>query len=336
MKKFLLSVSLLAGAVLMVNAQDLPKIDFLAGYSVGQDLDKGEYANTTQTTDPEGVSAIKENQWTLTGKAADKTSTIEQATIVSSSIDYATSGYAGGDNNNLAIQLNKLTTGTRLSIYSLADATSNTPTYDEGAYYAAFMFKPEVISSGNGADFFMFCGNYTGDQQRGRVFVRNGSEGTKFIFGLSEQSAPTNTSVPVTGDLDKTGSYLLVLKYDFTNSKITLFVDPAIAANEPAAGANVLTVSTTNLSSIRGIAVRERNSFSAEIGGIRFSDNWVEAVGYDATSIAGETADKGNVVSVKYFNLNGVEVNEPVNTNSVYVKKAVYEDGSVETTKVIK
>lgn len=329
MKKILLSASLFVGAILMVNAQDFVISNFLEGREAGQDLEVGAYAGTTQGA----ANPFQQYKWILTGKpnSADKEDNQGGVSpvIVSSTLTYPE--YVGAD-NSLAIQLARLSGGVaRFSVFGVA----NNNVYNAGTYYAAFMVKIEQVASPDGADFFMFDGNYTGTTQRARLFVKNSSESSKFVFGLAE-----NASAPavVTGDYDKGDTFLLVLKYEF-GVGAKLFVNPAIAATEPAtAELSVNGTSLTTSNGIRAIDLRQRATTEMEIGGIRFSNNWVQAVGFDEgpNAIAGETADKGNVVSVKYFNLNGVEVNEPVNANNVYVKKAVYEDGSVETTKVVK
>jgi len=55
-----------------------------------------------------------------------------------------------------------------------------------------------------------------------------------------------------------------------------------------------------------------------------------------ATSIGEENqADKGKVVSEKFYNLNGIEIAEPADRGT-YIKRSVYESGSVETSKIIK
>ena len=47
------------------------------------------------------------------------------------------------------------------------------------------------------------------------------------------------------------------------------------------------------------------------------------------------SADKGKIVDVRYYNLQGLEVKQPVE-NNIYIVKTTYESNAVETTKVIK
>jgi len=53
------------------------------------------------------------------------------------------------------------------------------------------------------------------------------------------------------------------------------------------------------------------------------------------TSIEDEQADAGTVISVKYYNLNGLEILEP-SDKGIYIQKALYENGSTKTSKILK
>lgn len=68
--------------------------------------------------------------------------------------------------------------------------------------------------------------------------------------------------------------------------------------------------------------------YSANSG---FNIYLVKYVPNGASGIETENQDRGEIVSVTYYDLSGRIANE--NTKGFVIKKAVYEDGSVETTK---
>jgi len=329
MKKILLSACILCAGVLSTNAQFV-KNDFMAGIALGENIEKFTYPSTTQgDTNP-----IQADQWNLTGK----TGTSNRGGV--SPVAVAPITYTGYIESGLsnALQLARLETSgeSRLTIYSLA----NDNQYNTGTYYVAMMATIEEVGSSNGADFFMFDGNYTANNQRAKLFVKNGSESSKFAFGISDDASTPNQT---TGDYDKGATFLLVLKYDFsdTQNAIQLFVNPDPTSAEPSATIKMALTTDPNgsskpLTSIRGLLARQRTTTKIQIGGIRFSDTWEEALGQTGSSLETNAEDKGEIVSVKYYNLSGIEVNEPTEKSGFYIQRNTYENGKVETIKTLR
>lgn len=329
MKKILLSVCMCA-AVLTANAQFV-KNDFLSGYSAGENLQKYAYSladSAIATRNPQL------GQWNLTVKTTEHS----DASPVISTEKLTYDGYIDSG-KEFAVNLSKVS-GTRVTGYSMIDDN----TYSVGAYYTAFLLKPTLVGSGNtgnGQDFFTLDGNTFINNQRGRLFIRrgpnDGSSNRTFSIGLSESSStPTwdSAEFPVGST-----TIIIVMKYDFTGSKVSLFINPDLSKTE-AENTPVLSYDVSNgikeSAGIRSLVVKQRSSNEVLLGGIRFSDSWEDVLGQNPTSIEENVADKVIIVSTKYYDLRGVVVSEPVNTKSIYIKKDIYEDGSVEVTKVMR
>jgi len=328
MKRILLSASLCFAITLGANAQFV-KNDFLTGYSANENLEKGEYpSGAVQGTDP-----IMKNQWNLTGKSNDRSGVSPKTAAALTYQGYVESG------KDVAIDLAKLESGNRSTIYSLGESGDELPA---GTYYLSFLLNMNTVSSTstNSTDFLAFDGNYTGTSQRARLTAMGIDENTyKMTLNGTSSTIPAG-SANLKGSFNLGETYHIVIKGiiagDGTGT-CSLYVNPDLSQDEPVTALHTESITGTALKSIRGITIRQRTTVAGQISGIRFSDSWKGAVGEDGpNSIIDNSADKGNIVSSRYFDLRGVEVNEPVNTNSVYVKKDIYENGSVEVTKVIR
>lgn len=335
MKKILLSTFVLCAAIFSVNAQ-IMKNDFLTGYSVGDDLEKGAYPSTTQGD----ANPIMANQWNLSGKTgnSDQGGTNPKTVAPLVYAGYVESG------KNVAIDLLKTESGqNRTTIYSLMSDY----TYGAGTYYVAFMFNASFASTSSGNEFFAFDGNYTANGQRARFGIKGieSDENNTFMIGLGDGGTPAAGAFSGTFNFGET--YLVVLKVVLNESAanpgqgdgtgtVWAFINPDITGTEPATAFSTLGITGTALKSVRGLTIRQRSTLAAQIGGFRFSDTWAGALGTDGSSIGENNADKGNVVSTKYYNLKGVEVKEPAQNSGLYIQKDTFEDGTVVSAKVIK
>ncbi len=311
----------LCAGVLFANAQ-LIKNNFLAGYTVGQDLEKGAYANTTQ----DETNPIKLNQWNLSGKTGNNDQSPESVSPkLVAPLTYASYIESG---KNVAIDLLKLTTGGRTDIYSLADDN----TYGAGTYYVAFMFNVSAATT-SGAEFISLDGNYTGNAQRARLGIK-GIDETTYAIGLGDGGAPSVFS----GIYNFGTTYLAVLKVVIDGAGLgttSVYINPNVAGTEPASSTvTPVGITGTALKAIRGLVIRQRSTLAAQLGGLRFAKTWTDALGQGASSAKTANADKGEVISVNYYTTTGVQVQEP--SNGVYIQKLTYSNGAVETIKILK
>lgn len=330
MKKIVLTTVMCAG-ILFANAQ-LIKRDFLTDYSIGENLEKGAYANTDQNA----ANPIKVNQWNLSGKTGlnDQGGVTAQTTLALTYPGYIESGM------DVSIAMAKLESGNqRTTVYSLASDN----TYGAGVYYVAFMTNVIDASPTTTHEYVAFDGNYTGNAQRARIGVRRtAAEATTFGFGLSGSASAPNS---VSGTFNFGETYLVVLKVVLTEDAATpgvgtgegtayLYINPDLNSDEPAAAFLTAIIEGTALKAIRGLVVRQRSTIEAEVGGFRFAKTWADAIGKGGSGISGISGDKGEIVAVEYYTVTGCKVSNP--GSGIYIQKNSYQNGAVETVKFLK
>ena len=270
MKKHLFTIAALAASMILSAqyTQTLPLDyeDFFRADAVadgGTALEKGVYANTTQST---GVIMV--NQWNNGGKSSDKEGA--SPVIAASTLEY---GAYVDNKKGSEIQLEKLSTGTRASIYSLKENYD----YSGKAFYLAALINISAVS-GKG-DVLAFDGNYTANAQRARLFINKSGEG--YIIGLGWNGDPATWS----SEMTLGSTHLVVIKVIPAGNTSTgteeaaIWIDPNLdkveAENAPVA---TLAEQTIGLKSIRGITVRQRSSCAGKIAGLRFGDSWADVV----------------------------------------------------------
>jgi hypothetical protein len=339
MKKLIL-LSILCIAAMTMNAQ-LIKNDFLTGYHVNDNLEKGEYANTLQ----DATSPIMINQWNRSGKA----NTNDQSGVSPKVVDplYYTNYVQSG--TDFAIDLLKMASSTgRTSIYSLASDN----TYGAGTYYLAFLVNVSAASITSASEFLSFDGNYTGNSQRVRFTVK-GIDALTYTIGLGDTGA---ASVFNQTALNYGQTYLCVLKATIDASGAStswLFLNPNLTATEPLATTAFATSGITGLVSIKGIVVRQRSTTAAQISGIRFASTWSSAIGITTgisqveknssnISATGNTIITSESGSLKVYNLAGKEVLSSKTdgklttmlSKGLYLVRFVGSKGTVKSAKV--
>ncbi len=341
MKKIFTLVAMCT-AVLALNAQ-LIKNDFLAGYEVGKEVEEGAYASTSQGE----ANPILINQWNLSGKAGNNDQSPESAKPEAAA-PLVYNGYSDSG-KDVAIDLLKLTTGGRTSIYSLA----NDNTYGADTYYLAFLSNVSEASSTSAGEFLSFDGNYTGNAQRARYTVKGIDEST-YQIGLGDGSAASTFAA---GALNFNQTYLSVIKVTLNGDgtgEAAVYVNPELDA-EPATPTATTKITGTALKSIRGIVVRQRSTLAAQVSGIRLAKSWSDAIGSTTSSIGkgqvqentirayGSTILTDQSGTIKVFNLTGAEVvnaetTGEYNTNlnkGVYIVKFTNSEGADSTAKIV-
>jgi hypothetical protein len=232
---------------------------FFAGKAIGSEslLEKGEYLNSTQ----DEANPIKENQWNRSGKI--------NAVLEPSKLSF--SNYA--DNNaGKAIILDPAIAAPRTTIYSL---TSSNDFSGEDYYLGALV---NITSASTSGDQLMgFDGNYTGNQQRGRVCVKSSANKGFFNLGLGWKETATTWSA----DLPYGTTILVVVKVNPSAKGVesaSLFINPKIGGKE--AGETIIASATGNadLKKIRSIYIRQRPNLGGKMAGLRFSNNWGDIV----------------------------------------------------------
>ncbi|MDD4971477.1 MAG: T9SS type A sorting domain-containing protein [Paludibacter sp.] len=339
MKKLLLLAIVCVVAITM-NAQ-LIKNDFLAGYAVNGNLEKGAYASTTQ----DAVTPIMINQWNLAGK----TGTNDQSGVNPTVVDplYYTNYVDSG--KDFAINLLKLASGGRTSIYSLASDN----TYGAGTYYLAFIFNVSTASLTSTAEFLSFDGNYTGNAQRGRLTLK-GIDDLTYQVGMGDAGVAT---VFNSTSLNFNQTYFGVIKITIDGAGLGtswLYINPELTSTEPTTNYATSSITGTALKSIRGVVIRQRSSLAAQIGGFRLASSWSSAIGISGTGVKQIQRNSNNITatgntiitsesgSLKVYNLAGKEVLSSKTegkltttlSKGLYLVRFVSNEGNVKSAKV--
>lgn len=325
MKKHLLLVTTLAAGI-AVNAQYTQSLpldyeDFFRADAIaesGTSLERGEYANTTQSS---GVIMV--DQWNNGGKSGDKEGSSPELQASTLSYDSYSDNLKGCE-----IMLANLSSGTRASIYSLKENY----TYSGQAYYLAALVK--ITEATGKGDILAFDGNYTANAQRGRLYVNK--EGSGYKIGLGWNGDPTTW----TGELAFGSTHLVVMKIipagntSSGTEEAAVWVDPdlskAEAENTPLA---TLAEQTIGLKSIRGITVRQRAKIAGSIAGLRFGENWTDVVKKSSEGLpALDTPVLGvaDAIGAEEFTANWTAV-----ANAIGYKVRVYEGDNEITNKTI-
>lgn len=335
MKKVIL-LAMAVSFVCFTNAQ-LIKRDFLSGYIVNSTLEKGAYGSTTQ----DAATPIMINQWNLAGKTGNN----DQSGVNPKVVDplYYT-GYAESG-SDVAIDMLKLSTGGRTSIYSLDNASL----FGEGTYYLAVMLNLTSASLTSAADFISFDGNYTGNAQRSRITAK-GVDETTYVLGMGDSGVATTFGTA----LYYTQTYLAVIKVtiDGTGAGTSwLYINPEISATEPSTYYSTSAISGTALKSLRGLVIRQRSTIAAQIGGFRLASSWASALGIstgindinlnNSIKISYKTIITENAGNIRIYSLAGSEVlnvatEGRLDTNlpkGMYLIKFVDKSGKTSTTK---
>lgn len=319
MKKtnLLLLLSLLISSI---NGQNVINKNFTEGLEIGDSIESGVY---NLAEDPVAI-----NQWNNLASYGISVPNLSPKAVAP--LDYT--GYIDSGSSN-AIALEKLSSGTRMSIYSLDDATGTLYSSSSPAYYLAFMINvnAETTATGNGAGIIAFNGSANANWIRG-VFTVVKQNDTNFKIGLSNiyGGAPT-----IHGAWYEFGKpHLIVLKFDFVGQRLQIFVNPTdlVSTTEPAV---TRTITLSGYSqSIRSISIFQRSDFSATIGGLRFARTWEGVVKDDTSTGLIKSNPVNNIIKEQYFSLSGQEVVKPIEKH-FYIKKYTFSDGKTSAEKIL-
>ncbi len=156
-----------------------------------------------------------------------------------------------------------------------------------GDIYASVLVNfSEVQSKNNQGDYFFHFAEYHEEEAAlttyfgGRVLVKQNSDGTKMLFGVSKAST-SSTTVWTTSEYELNKTHLVVLKYSIIpgdlNDVASIFINPTASATEPEADVVCSDVSKTDLMNIAAIGIRQATGSRSplgHIGALRVSTTW--------------------------------------------------------------
>jgi|GEM_PF-1458710 len=147
-----------------------------------------------------------------------------------------------------------------------------------------FSFLVNVTSATTTGDYFFNVGQTPiGTNYKGRVFVKADAS-NKLAFGIAQS---TNNANYTEFNYDLNTTCLVVLKYIIvdggTNDVASIFINPALNADEPSSGWITNTdAAGTDLTEVGSVALRQGSASNApvlKLDGIRVSTTWTDIVG---------------------------------------------------------
>jgi len=336
MKKLFLLI-LLCLSYYSISAQ-LIKRNFLTGYNANDVLEKGAYTGTAQ----DATTPIMIDQWNLAGKTGTNDQSGENPKVIDP-LYYTGYVESGVD---FSINMLKLTTGGRTSIYSLDNASL----YGAGTYYLALMLNLTSASLTSAADFVSFDGNFTGNAQRARITAK-GVDETTFSLGMGDSGAASTFGTA----LNYSQTYLAVIKVTIDGTGVGtswLYINPALAVTEPTTAYATSAITGTALKSLRGLVIRQRSTIAGQVGGFRLAKSFSDAVGVgtglnalyseNAVKISGKSILTDRPGKIQIYNLAGSEVlNAPTDgrfetslNRGLYLVKFIDNSGITYSSKI--
>lgn len=341
------------GTTLNLYPQKLP-IDFhsfFAATAVGlnSNLEKAAY----QTS----ADAIMPNQWNRTGNNfywAGNSPTVETNTL-----NY--SNYVD-NNQGKALLLSSTVTPViadptvtppviastaRISTYSLTNSSTD---YTGKAFYLSALLNFSAVTT---EGFFMsFDNSWLGNYLRGKVYIKAATEG--FQIGLIFGNTGTATYASTIYSYNQ--SHLIVLKFTPLSSgteSASLYIDPKIGSTtEPTPTVSVSDAAA--LKYIRAISIRQNAGNAGKIAGLRFCDNWADAVkgeGFTTVNstktntiniaLSGKTIIASKTGKIQVYNLQGSKILEAQAVNQLktnlpyglYIVRFIHDNGDLTTLK---
>jgi hypothetical protein len=349
MKKITLLVALfcLTFSALAQFPQTLP-IDhtvFFRIAAMGTDptLEKATYATTSD--------AILANQWNRSGKTTNGEGGGASPTVETNAL-----GYSNYIDNQMGKTINLTPTAAttiRSTPYSLTAANE----YTAATFYAGMLVKFTTVT-GSGVDFFAFDSNYTGNAQRGRIFIKASANTGFYNMGIGfSGSGDVGTSWST--DLAIGSTYLVVASISVAatgTETIKLYINPTLGSVE---GDNTPVNSgtyTAALFKIRALTIRQRPEFAGMVAGLRFSNSWADIVKGGGISTSVENPGISNFANVSnksiqlqelgnvdIYNMQGAKLISATNTRTidtnlnkgVYLLRFTNITGKVKIQKII-
>jgi hypothetical protein len=342
------------GTTLNLYPQKLP-IDFnsfFASIAIGinANLEKDSYQTSND--------AIMPNQWNKTGNntywAGD-----------SPKLETNTLSYSNYVNNNMGKTLLLSSTVTpvianptatppviastaRISTYSLTNSSTD---YTGKAFYMSALLNFSAVTT---EGFFMsFDNSWLGNYLRGKVYIKAATGG--FQIGLIFGNTGTASYLSTIYSYNQT--CLIVLKFTPLSTgteTASLFINPTIGSTtEPSPSVTVSDVAA--LKYIRAISIRQNAGNAGKVAGLRFCDNWLDAVkGGGFTSVnsiktntinialSGKNIIASETGTIQVYNLQGSKILEAQAVNQLninlpyglYIVRFINENGEVYTLKL--
>lgn len=184
-----------------------------------------------------------------------------------------------------------------------------------GVVYVSFLYKAGIAQSQTGIEIF---GLATGTSAGPRIWVGKSATTGYWKFGITRMSTTSNDCAWNSGEYNNVNEVLLlVMKYDFSTAAASFYINPLIGGSEPsspAASAPITPLPTgegTGRSSLNNLWFRSTgsSSYKYNIGNIRVSSTWAEAVASQAVKLTTPTIGSATDATGVGFTANWTPVN---------------------------
>lgn len=252
MKKVVFTLAL--AALAMAGRAQILKNNFMNGYKEGDKLEKSVYSDKK--------APITQDTWC--GAFTSKPNDFESPKVGSPLV------YEGYVEKGPSIVIGGFPAGVkgaRFTVYSMTDGKQ----YARGTLYLSCLVNFSKLGGSGMADFLGLSASHVGGGNRANIYVgREGSD--KIRFGASLLKLKSETTMAY--DYDKT--HLLVLKLDYDNQKVQLYVDPKPGVGEPAEADCTVKGDEENVlkHAIRSVSFRNRSGYNGQVGNFRWCNSW--------------------------------------------------------------
>ena len=181
-----------------------------------------------------------------------------------------------------------------LSFRSFANVTS-------GAVYLTYIYKPDgKQNQSNGELLGLTSGTLSPSARPWTGKLSSGTiDGSVYRFGLTMRSGTSAEIQWGVGTYSMNDEVLLVLKYDITNQKASLFINPVVGSTEEPAADIEDANDASPRDNINALMFRNQGGSKSNyyVGGVRVSTTWAEAVAKKESSEPEEIVTIPNIVA---------------------------------------
>lgn len=251
MKKLVLSIAFI-GIALAGNAQII-KSNLFSNYKEGDSLEKAAYA---APSDP-----IQQDTWCTAFMKRPVPGS--ESPKLGAGLTYP--GYPEGGLSAI-LGFPKGLKGSHNSTYSMTTGKQ----HKKGVFYLACLVNMKKAGTTKPLELIAMNATYAGGSARSQVLI-NKTEDGKIRFTVACGKLRTENNQ--TYDFGKT--YLIVLKQDYTNKKVSMFINPDLNGTEPKADAEVDGTTAAN-AAIKAFSFKNAHSYQGNIGNFRLVKSWAD------------------------------------------------------------
>ncbi len=186
---------------------------------------------------------------------------------------------------------------------------------NSGVVYLSYLYKVTVNQSQSQSEIMGLSDISTESKMKAWAGKLVGGNGNPFKIGVTRAS---RTAKDIKWDADSTKipntTYLIVLKYDFSTKEASLFVNPLVGSLVEPTPSQVNSEGTSAPSSLGYLMIKSSGNNGArfQVGGVRVSTSWSEAVATSALKVNTISPENGSSVAASIFTTATITFNKNV------------------------